>query len=293
MSAFKEYVLATRPWSFTASVVPVLLTAAVVKAPLLSADFLRCLAVALFVHCGGNLTNTYFDFVNGVDTKYNTGEKTLVEKKVSAFGLMALMTISYALGVLAVLPLILAAGDKALMVVFGSGLLLAFFYTANPVGLKYRCLGDVTIFLCFGPLLMQCTAIMLTGSTTNDIYPYSVPLGLLTEAILHANNARDIKADSEAGATTLCTILGFQNSLLVYGLLLAGAYAGVVYVSCYYHVGCMAALLTVPLAIGLMKDFQKKDMQELPDKTAQTHLPFGILMTLGILFTSKGLLEMI
>jgi 1,4-dihydroxy-2-naphthoate octaprenyltransferase len=109
-------------------------------------------------------------------------------------------------GIAAVLPIIISSTEKQLLTIFSSGILLAFFYTADPIGLKYHALGDITIFLCFGPLLMECTSLLLTGSLYAPLLIYSFPIGLLTEAILHANNARDIKADAAAGGKILSAI---------------------------------------------------------------------------------------
>ena len=58
---------------------------------------------------------------------------------------------------------------------------------------------------------------MLTGSINHNLWLYTIPVGMLTEAILHANNARDITADAAAGTTTLATLIGFNSSKIVFG----------------------------------------------------------------------------
>jgi len=228
--------------------------------------------------------------VNGVDSKDTScGEKTLVDKKITPGGVITLSTICYLIGVGSLIPVIIKYNDSSLNIIFSAGILLAFFYTANPIGLKYRCLGDITIFLCFGPLLMQCTSILLIGRMDQLLYLYSIPIGLLTEGILHANNARDIEADSKAGAVTLATVLGFELSYLFYIMLLLGAYGSVLVITFYHHYGCIAAFLTIPLAQELNNKFKTGKMLELPEDTAKMHLPFGVLMLLGIVFSSHGL----
>lgn len=285
-----EYILAMRPWSFTAAIVPVAVTTAVVGSSFSSPIFLRAMAMGVCIQAGANLTNTYFDFANGVDNRgTNNGEKTLVDRKVSPLGITMLSFICYSLGIGAILPVMIAKYDTQLLFIVALGVLLAFFYTANPVGLKYKALGDITIFVCFGPLLMQCTSMLLTGSIHPDIYLYSIPIGLLTEGILHANNARDIKSDTLAGAVTLASILGFDYSYYFYVLLLVGAYLSVAVISFYQHYGCLLTLLTLPLALNLNHKFLKNDMTTLPEETAQTHLPFGLLLLVGILSTSTGI----
>lgn len=295
MDIVREYALATRPWSFTAAIIPVLVTTALLGQSFFCANFLRAMAMAISVQAGANLTNTYYDFVNGVDTKTSVcGDMTLVEKKISTRGCFFASVIFYLVAVAAILPLLILPNDSQLKLIFFGGMALAFFYTAGIggiMGLKYIAMGDITIFVCFGPLLMQATSLILTGEMNDALYLYSVPIGLVTEGILHANNARDIVADQKSGAVTLATIVGFNISLYIYIALFVGAYAAIIYIALFQHSGCLAVALTVPLAIGLIKKFKEKDLKELPEETAKMHLPFGILLLIGILATSQGLLS--
>ena len=215
----------------------------------------------------------------------------------------------YLIAIAAILPTLMNASDTTLLTVFVIGVVLAYFYTANPIGraltnarmhslthsliqlgLKYIALGDITIFLCFGPLLMQCTSILLTVKTDDILYIYSIPIGLLTEGILHANNARDIKADTKIGAYTLASLIGIDLSYVFYILLFIGSYVTSIVISLFYHWGCVATLLTLPLTYGLIKKFKDRDLLTLPEETAQMHLPFGLLLLFGILVTNGGLL---
>lgn len=287
----KELFLATRPWSFTATLVPILVTAGVTGSSFATAEFARALAMGIFIHSGANLTNTYFDYVNGVDTKQHNADSTLVDKKLQPSSLLTLSFICYFLGTAAVLPLITFQQRHDIALVFSVGLVLAFFYTANPVGLKYRALGDITIFLCFGPLLMQCTSLILTGSMKADLSYYTVPIGLLTEAILHSNNARDIKTDAEAGAVTLANMMGFKYSYYLYIFLIYGAFASATFIALFFRFGCLLPLLTLPLGTKLVYKFQAKDMATITEETAQFHLPFGLLLFAGVMTTSQGLVS--
>jgi len=293
MECMLQYALATRPWSFTAAAVPILVTAAVTTAPLLSINFFRAMSLGVTVQAGANLTNTYYDFVNGVDTKETvacgSGDKTLVDKKMSTTGVVLLSVFFYLCAIGCIIP---SLNVEHTLGIFAVGMTLAFFYTAKPIGLKYKALGDVTIFICFGPLLMQCTSLLLTGTLNDRLYLYSVPIGLLTECILHANNSRDIRADRAAHATTLPTLVGFDMSRTFFFLLLIGVYASAAYIAATDRWGCISVFLTLPMAIDLSSKFRDdvKVMLELPEGCAKMHLPFGILMFLGIKFTDSGLL---
>jgi 1,4-dihydroxy-2-naphthoate octaprenyltransferase len=250
--------------------------------------------MAISVQAGANLTNTYYDFVNGVDSKnIEGGELTLVEKRVTESGVLSLSIFFYTLGFLCILPNLLVLQSLQLYSIFFGGVALAFAYTATPIGLKYKCLGDITIFLCFGPLLMQGTALFLTGQTNVLLHIYSLPVGLITENILHVNNIRDIKADSNAGVTTLAIALGFEKSYALYVFFFMLSYITTLYISVFYHWGCVAALLTLPMTshlCSLCSTSNSGKLLTLPEETAKLHAIFGILLLLGIILTDKGIL---
>ena len=150
--------------------------------------------------------------------------------------------------------------------------------------------GDITVFLCFGPLLMECTSLILTGKMEQILWVYSIPIGLLTEGILHTNNARDIKSDTQAGAFTFASLIGFDNSYKFFIFLLFGAYIGTLYISLFLNWGAILTFLTIPLAIDLEKRFREKNMITLCEETAKMHLPFGIILFLAVRFTKQGFL---
>lgn len=293
MSVF-DYLIATRPWSFTAAIIPVLVTTAVVKFPFLSVDFLRVLLMAISVQSAANLTNTYYDFINGVDSKHvEGGETTLVDKKVSETGVISLSIFFYIIGFLCILPNLLSLHSMELYSIFFGGVALAYSYTATPIGLKYKALGDLTIFVCFGPLLMQGTSLFLTGKTNFLLYFYALPIGLITENILHANNIRDIKADSHAGITTLAIVLGFENSYALYVFFFMLSYLTTLYIAVYYHWGCIMALLTIPITLNLCSICSSGKLMQLPEETAKLHTIFGVLLLFGICLTDNGILTLV
>lgn len=75
------------------------------------------------------------------------------------------------------------------------------FYTASPVRLKYRTLGDATVAVVFGPLLVGYYTVAMNGydevgwgSWLTGLITL-LPITMLTVGILHGNNLRDIKGE--------------------------------------------------------------------------------------------------
>lgn len=300
-----DYVEVIRPLSLTCAIIATLVTTAVVNngdiKSFYNQRFFIAITMAISVQLAANLTNTYFDYVNGIDVvdrrqKQYRLDRALANGRVSPWSIMALMVLFYSISIACVVPVIVNSNGNTLAWIFASGVLLAFFYTANPLGiggLKYIALGDICIFLCFGPLLMQCVSVLLTGTTNKSLSLYCVPIGLLTEAILHANNSRDIKTDIQAGAITLAGILGFDRSYYFYITLFIGAYTVTMYIAMFNNWGCVLTLLTIPIAIDRVRKFYCREMDCLPQLTSKLHLPFGVLFFVGIMTTRSGIMSLV
>eukprot|EP01036_Dinobryon_divergens_P029296 gene29296-38369_t len=289
-----EYILASRPWSFTAAIIPILLTTAVLKQSFFSIAFARVLAMGVFIQAGANLSNTYFDFKSGVDSlKFPCGDRVLVDKKIEPVNLLLFSVVCYISGIGSIISLLITGqteGNQMLLATFITGVLVAFFYTAQPFALKYTAMGDIAIFFSFGPLLMQATSIILVGKMDDSLYFYAIPIGFLTEAILHANNSRDIKADTVNGIKTLANLVGLRLSFAIYIALIIGAYLTSIFISICFHWGCMLSFITLPLAVNAVKQFHSNNLSQLDQETAKMHLPFGLLLVIGVLITPSGLI---
>eukprot|EP00935_MAST-01C_sp_MAST-1C-sp1_P002377 g2377.t1 len=188
----------------------------------MSINFVLAFVMVLLMHAAANLTNTYYDFKKGVD-KEDADDRTLVDDTVSVEGVLYLALSLFGASVLIIGFLTATVGYVVLLPAV-PGLLLSFFYTADPFNLKAMGLGDVAVFLNFGPLLMGGVSIAVLGFVEPQVILFSLPVGLLTDAILHANNHRDVKADAAAGVKTLAQFLGEERSFYFYMALLFGAY---------------------------------------------------------------------
>ena len=112
------------------------------------------------------------------------------------------------------------------------GLFLGYFYTAKPIRLvSRRGLGEIAIFLAFGPLLTLGSLFAISTSTIelfsvdfyNAIY-LGIPLGLLTTNILYINQFPDANSDSKTGKNHLVVTLGKKIARWGYLIILLGAF---------------------------------------------------------------------
>ena len=355
-----SYIAAARPWTFTASVVPTLLTCIILlqlqssrkdeninshDIATTSAIFLsvlECISVIICIQAASNYINTYFDFISGRDTKKNAGDRALVDNLVdqNVIYRLAILLYTVSFGVVgktlsfystsnsfesntSVLEFLINNFDIYLQKnyplagIFILGSLLSFFYTATDCNLKSLALGDVTIFVCFGPLLMaftgyyfpQCLSVWLSyynsiNVTTHienpDILPwfpmlslYTILVGTLTECILHVNNSRDIEMDKEAKIQTVAIILGYEKSRRLFCLMLALCYGLSLFLTFNYHGGNILALLTLPITFQLVKRFKPISMDGIDENMAQLHLIYGLLTIVGVWYFPYPLKDLI
>ncbi len=97
----------------------------------------------------------------------------------------------------------------------------AYTATAQPYG--YRGLGDLAVFVFFGPMAIGAGFWLVTGHFEAIHWIIGAAYGLLSTAVLNLNNLRDIPTDRVSGKHTLATRLGRQGTIIYHGMLLIGA----------------------------------------------------------------------
>ena len=293
-STLAVWLQAVRAFSFPASIVPVAVGAALAAHFEGAVDWwlVPFVAVAsVLMHAGTNLVSDYFDYIKGVDKHYTYGSSgvltagLLTPGQVLAGGFVV-FGVACGIGLLFV-----ALRGWPILALGVVGVLGGIFYTARPVGYKYFALGDALVFMLMGPLMVIGSYFVLTGSYRHSVLIASLPVGCLVAAILHANNMRDIGHDREAHVRTGANLLGHDRARLEYYILVDGAYVAVVGMIAGGLVSPWGLLvfITAPLAA---KNFQRvvhsqpqqpETIATLDVQTAQLHLAFGLLLSLGIL----------
>lgn len=290
----KAWIQASRPFSFTASMTPVFLGAALVPFLGQSArwELMPLIVIAsLLIHAATNIVSEYFDYVKGVDGPDTYGgSRVLVEKQLTPqqtlTGGMILFAITACIGLVFV-----AIHGWPILMLGIVGLLGGIFYTATPVGYKYLGLGDLFVFLLMGPLMVIGSFYVLTGTYQNGVFLISLPVGFLVAAILSGNNLRDILHDTQAGINSTATVLGHRWARLEYSGLVVGAYVVTIGIVAFgiLPLWSLLTLLTIFPAIKNIKAALKSDTHSpkqismLDAQTAQLHLTFGVLLMISVL----------
>ena len=137
MSTLQQYIVATRPWSFSMSAISVTLGTLVAwrSGPIHWGAYVAVLVGMVAMHAAGNVLNDYFDSRNSVDQPDSPTVRYRPHPIVG--GLMSLRTLVEGVALLAIATVIglgLAVFRTPWVVWIAlAGFLLTFFYTAGPV----------------------------------------------------------------------------------------------------------------------------------------------------------------
>lgn len=196
--------------------------AAVIAALLAAADhefhatrFVLVLIAFVAAHMISNLSNDYFDFVRGRDTPDSPRMRYTVHPLAS--GVLDARTLVTGLAVLAAIGLGIATffivehGWLAVaFLIAGVGLL--FGYDAAPVPLKAIGLGEVAVFLVWGPLLVGGGYAVIAGHVSANAFYASIPYGLGVMSILIGKHIDQRDFDIAKGIRTLPVLIGAANA---------------------------------------------------------------------------------
>ncbi len=284
------WIEATRPYSFTASITPVLIGSVLGAMDGLFSwgRFALALFGSLFIHIGTNLINDYYDHKSGVDTiKSESGSQVIQRGLLTADEVYWGGIAAFCIGSLFGLVLVGLCGWPILALGIGS-VLAGYFYTANPLSLAYIALGEATVFVFMGPVIIIGAYYVQREVFTLAPLLISLPVGCMVAAILQANNIRDIEPDKAHGKNTLATVISRRAANWELGLLIYGAFVltGLLVLLGYAPWPVLLTLLSIRLAIPVVRIvFQTDELQDIVEQSAKLHLEYGALLIVGMLIS--------
>ena len=235
-NSLKAWVLAARPKTLTAALIPVAVACAMAWADGAFKLFPAavCCVFAALMQIASNLINDLYDFLKGSDREDRLGPKRAaaqgwITPKAMRIGIAVTIVLACLCGCM------LVCSTGLWLVVLGAAcVVFAFLYTTL---LSYLGLGDLLVLVFFGLVPVTATYYIQTSCLGWQIWICAVACGLLIDTLLVLNNFRDRDADSISGKRTLVVKLGarFGKALylwlgiaacvLVLSLALAGRYA--------------------------------------------------------------------
>lgn len=290
----------TRLPFLTATFVPVLLGLAIAArhGPF---DWLVALLTvfgASFAHLAVNMTNDIFDTLSGADeanvnpTQFSGGSRVIHYGLVSLRGLVTWTVALYLAAILIGLVILAIRPSWELLAIGAAGVVIGLAYTAPPLKLVYRGLGEIAVAIGFGPVMLLGAYVAETGRLAWEPFIASLPVAILIALILYVNEIPDRRGDAAAGKRTLVvrlspaavTALYLGAAVAAFMLVIAGVAAGVL------PWPTLASLLAVPLVWrvyrGLVAHYDSPyTLMAFMGTNVKLHLYTGLLLLGGYLAT--------
>lgn len=208
--SLRAWLLGIRPKTLPAATAPVLLGTAIASrlGGLHWGAALAALVGALLLQITSNLANDVFDYEKGKDTAERLGPTRVVQAGLLTPAQVRRGLVAVLLGCLLVGSYLVGKTGWPLVVVGLAAMLAALAYTAGPYPLGYHGLGDVFVFLFFGPVAVAGTTFAQCEWLAPDALIASIAMGTLTGNILVVNNLRDRTEDAKTGKRTLAVRFG-------------------------------------------------------------------------------------
>jgi 1,4-dihydroxy-2-naphthoate polyprenyltransferase len=185
----------------------------------------------VLAHVSNNIVNDLFDTDVGLDTEDYPralyAPHPILSGMISRAGLIR-AAVAVNLADVAILVVLVAARGWVVLAFGLAGVLLNVAYTAPPLRLKKRGLGELDVLLVWGPLMIAGTYYAAVGSVPWQVWPASIPYGLLCTAVLMGKHIDKIPWDAREGVSTMPVLLGEPIARRVTEALILGFYVAVV-----------------------------------------------------------------
>jgi len=290
---------ASRPKFLVASAVPVLVGSAAgyaVAGTFQLHLFILALLAILALQAGANITNDYFDHISGNDwvnknpTPFSGGRRYIQQGILSPSATLLAALVCLAAGSAIGVVIVLLTRSVFILSLGIIGLLGGFFYTARPIQLGYRCIGELVIAILFGLLPVYGSYYLQTQGLSAVVLLPALIVSILIFLVILVNEFPDVSADAAVNKRTLVVCLGVPACVWIYRIVLVGSFIIAVAMLFYrlmYFAG-LFYLLTLPIAVFAMKFVNKKDLVK-PGQYRASQITV-LLHTVGSLALAVGLL---
>jgi 1,4-dihydroxy-2-naphthoate octaprenyltransferase len=283
------WLLAARPRTLPVAVAPVLVGSAlaIAEGSARALPAAAALLGALLLQIGANFANDLFDAEKGADGDDRLGppramQLGLVDAKQMRVAIACTFAAAACVG-----GYLVFVGGWPIVAIGLASIAAGLAYTGGPFPFGYRGLGDIAVFVFFGPVAVAGTHYVQTLSLSPVALVASLPIGALATAILVVNNLRDIDTDARVGKRTLAVRIGRRATRIEYAVLLVFAYALVpdFWLLDIASAWVLLPLLTLPWALRLARSIGASSdgptlNQALAD-TARLALVFSLLFAVG------------
>ncbi|MHA2347588.1 MAG: 1,4-dihydroxy-2-naphthoate octaprenyltransferase, partial [Candidatus Hodarchaeales archaeon] len=285
---------------FTASIVPLVVGMAIAFHETSSLDLslaVLTLVAGISIQAGTNLANDYFDqSADNINTNYsqfNGGSRMIQNEIIPPRTIFLVSMVCYLIGIITAIIILFITQGWLLLIFLAIAVVLGYFYTALPVSLSYKGLGELAVFVGFGPLGVFSAYYIQQGNINSPLLAISsIPIAILISMLLFINEFQDRESDERAGKTTLVVVLGKERSVLIYAIGMVVSYLVllIAILTSILPFLLILPMLTIPITIKAISVSLKhyNDIIELLPANGMTvmiHFSFGLLMAVGFVLS--------
>jgi 1,4-dihydroxy-2-naphthoate octaprenyltransferase len=282
--------LAARPKTLTAAVVPVVVGTALAAALGHSVIWWRsgcALVGAAAIQIGTNLFNDLLDYSRGADTAHRVGPTRVTQAGILTPGqVRAAALASFAIALACGIPLVVVAGWPILALGLLS-LLFGYLYTGGPYPLAYNGLGEPFVLAFFGLGAVGGTYYLQAGALEWPVALAGVQMGLLACGLLAINNLRDVDEDVRSSKHTLAARLGVRFGRAEIAVCTVGPLVlNLLWLETGERLAALLPLAALPLALAAVRivwrDPPGPSYNQALARAAGLQLAFGALLAAGL-----------
>lgn len=225
-----------------------------------------CVVGVIFLHLGLNLLDDWFDYKVGSAEARQTVANEGFRGRMVKYPYLTSGEATPAQLLKAVMCFLAVAAVMGAVVVYlrgwmvlgwvAAGLLLGVSYSGGPLKLGFRGLGELVIFLMFGPLMMTGVYFAVTGTVDLKITWLSIAVGLLVTNIVYSHSVLDAIPDQKMGKKTMAHLMGSGKGQIALSAFLNTVPYLMVVVAVLLgqlHWAYLAVLLVLPVSLWLVK----------------------------------------
>ena len=297
MNKIKLWIRAIRTPFFTGTIIPLLLGTTIAwvhTGEIFWIKFLLTLFGVVFINAGTNLVNDYYDHKSKNDdlnlhpTSFSGGSRVIQEGSIPPAQIFYAALIFFGLGGMVGLYLNWVSKGNIILIFGLVGVLLGFFYTADPLRIGYLGIGELAVGFGCGPLIVSGAHYIQAQRMSLEPFLASIPISILIMLVLYINEFPDYEADKLVNKRTWIVKLGKERAIKIYYLLLALVYLTIVSGIIFRFLPFFSILtfLTLPLSLRAiaisMKNYDKiEELLPVNAATIKLHLINGLLLTAG------------
>ncbi len=262
--------------------------------------FIIVLLSGIGIHIATNVYNDIYDTLQGTDSvndernEFSGGSGVLQSHPELLGSMYSIARIALAAALCLNIALMFFIERELwplLWILFALSAFFSKYYTAAPFKLAYRGMGEISVWLAFGPMAVLMAAVGQNLPLSNELFILMPVCGLSTLSIVLIGQMIDLEADRSAGKHGVASRLGTGTTSFLYIAVQSAVIINII--SLYLFTSISAWYLLLPLipylllfpgaAINVINNHKNPaEMKKTAAANVKIHVIFSALLITGL-----------